>query len=99
MKIRIHLLITGALAVFFRILRFNLKKNWEEVKEMSYKDMDDIGTHSICKGLITCLSSGKTAAPSAVAINIRGGGAWAFKRHICYGRKQVIIILVQWLLI
>ena len=58
---------------FFRTLRFNLKKNWEEVKEMSYKDMDDIGTHSICKGLITCFSSGKTAAPLAVAINIRRG--------------------------
>ena len=80
---------------FFRTLRFNLKKNWEEVKEMGYKDMDDIGTHSICKGLTTYLSSGMTAAPSAVAINIRGGGSRAFERYLCYGKKQVITILVQ----
>ena len=29
------------------MVRFILKENWEEVKEIGYKDMDDIGTHSI----------------------------------------------------
>ena len=40
---------------------------------MGFKDMDNIGIHSICKGIMTYLSSGMTAAPSAVVINIGGG--------------------------
>ena len=39
---------------------------------MGYK-ISDLGTHSMRKGAATYISSGTTAAPSSISINLRGG--------------------------
>ena len=71
----------SASARFWSILKDVLEEHEEEVHRLGY-EIDDLGTHSIRKGASTYISSGTTAAPSAVAINIRGG--WSMGIHETY---------------
>ena len=54
---------------FGEILDKILLEHEEEVNALGYK-CDEIGVHSIRKGATTYASSGTTAAPSTVSINV-----------------------------
>jgi hypothetical protein len=58
---------------FSAMLAVVLKKHETEINEMGY-DISEIGVHSsIRKGATTYISSGTTAAPSSMSVNLRGG--------------------------
>ena len=64
-------------------------KHEAELELLEYS-VCDLGTHLIRKGAATYASSGTTAAPAAVAINLRGGwkmgGVWG--TYLCYERAR-----------
>ena len=57
---------------FSRMLAVVLKAHEKEVNEMGYNILE-IGVHSIQKGATTFISSGTTAAPSSMSVDLRGG--------------------------
>eukprot|EP00957_Ditylum_brightwellii_P055588 4212533-Ditylum_brightwellii.AAC.1 len=61
--------------IFLKGFKALLVKNEEEIHRVGY-DLEDIGTHSICKGANTCASSGNTALPGVISISIRGVCVW-----------------------
>ena len=57
---------------FWNIVKGVLQEHEVELNQMGYK-ISDLGTHSMRKGAATYVSSGTTAAPNSISINLRGG--------------------------
>eukprot|EP00957_Ditylum_brightwellii_P192937 14690689-Ditylum_brightwellii.AAC.1 len=57
---------------FLKGFKTLLVENKNEVHRMGY-DLEDLGTHSICKGATTYTSSGATASPGDISVSIREG--------------------------
>ena len=73
---------------FGKILRRILTRHKDELDLLSYK-VDEISIHSYRKGAATHMSSGTTAGPAGMAINIRGG--WSTGNNV-----KDVYFLYEW---
>jgi hypothetical protein len=74
--------------IFSTIVALLLKAHKQEVNKMGYNILE-IGVHSIRKGVTTEISSGTTAAPSSMSVNLQGGRSMGSVQDVYMLYKKV----------
>eukprot|EP00957_Ditylum_brightwellii_P208206 15356293-Ditylum_brightwellii.AAC.1 len=74
--------------IFLMGFKTLLVENEREICQMGY-DLEDLETHSICKGATTYTSSGTTASPGGISTSIRRGWAMGKVQDMCMLYKKL----------